>query len=291
MEDKLRVCVVGLGLMGGSLAKALTKTNKYFVDGFDISPSVCEKALLCGCIEKVADFKKSGQYDIVFIALSPSLTVEFVKSNKEFLKCAVVSDVCGVKVPVIAALKDFCRENDIFLVGGHPMAGREMNGFDNSTPDLFVNRYYIFTKDETTKEEHLALLRKVALDIGCIDVTVTTPKRHDQMIAFTSQLPHILAGTYIKSPSSEFHLGFSAGSYHDVSRVASIDENLWTQLFLSNRESLLNELDIFIDNINAYRDALMESNASRLNELIKTGRILKERDLKQNGEEKPHNFG
>ncbi len=291
MEKKLRVCVVGLGLIGGSLAKALSKTNKYLVDGFDVNASVCQKALKCGCIKEIANFEMSGQYDLVFIALSPCLTVEFVKNNGEFLKSAVVSDVCGVKTPVISALKDFCKENSIFFVGGHPMAGRELNGFDNSTPDLFINRYYIFTKDENTRNADLERLKSLALDIGCTDVTITTPEKHDQMIAFTSQLPHILAGTYMKSPSSEFHLGFSAGSYHDVSRVASIDENLWTQLFLSNKERLIGELDIFIKNINEYRDALNDNNAERLMELIKTGRILKERDLKQNGQEKPHNFG
>ncbi len=287
----MRVCVVGLGLIGGSLAKALSKTKKHLVDGYDINKEVCEKALLSGCINAVADFNKGGQYDIVFIALSPTLTTEFVKNNADFLKGAVVSDVCGVKAPIISALKDFCKKNGIFFIGGHPMAGRELNGFDNSTPDLFINRYYIFTKDENTLDEKLSVLRGLATDIGCIGVTVTTPEKHDQMIAFTSQLPHILAGTYMKSPSSEFHLGFSAGSYHDVSRVASIDESLWTQLFLSNKDCLLEELDIFIENINNYRNALNDSDADRLKELIKTGRILKERDLEQNGKEKPHNFG
>lgn len=287
----MRVCVVGLGLIGGSLAKALSKTKKYLVDGYDISKEVCEKALECGCIKSIADFKGGKKYDIVFIALSPALTIEFIKNNADFLQGAIVSDVCGVKAPIISALKDFCKKNGIFFIGGHPMAGRELNGFDNSTPDLFINRYYIFTKDENTLDEKLYVLKELVTDIGCFDVTVTTPEKHDQMIAFTSQLPHILAGTYMKSPSSEFHLGFSAGSYHDVSRVASIDENLWTQLFLSNKERLLEELDIFIENINNYRNALNDSDADRLKELIKTGRILKERDLEQNGKEKPHNFG
>ena len=291
MKKNLRICVVGLGLIGGSLAKALSKTKKHIVDGYDINKGVCEKALLNGCINAVADFNKGGQYDIVFIALSPALTTEFVKNNADFLKGAIVSDVCGVKAPIFSALKDFCKKNGIFFIGGHPMAGRELNGFDNSTPDLFINRYYIFTKDENTREADLNLLKNLALDIGCTDVTITTPEKHDQMIAFTSQLPHILAGTYMKSPSSEFHLGFSAGSYHDVSRVASIDENLWAQLFLSNKDCLLEELDIFIENINNYRNALNDSDADRLKELIKTGRMLKERDLEQNGEEKPHNFG
>ena len=231
MEKNLRVCVVGLGLIGGSLAKALSKTKKYLVDGYDINEEVCKKALLSGCINSVAEFSRGEQYDVIFVALSPALTADFVKNNADFLKGAVASDVCGVKTPIIAALKDFCKENEIFFIGGHPMAGRELNGFDNSTPDLFINRYYIFTRDENTRESDLGLLKSLALDIGCTDVTITTPEKHDQMIAFTSQLPHILAGTYMKSPSSEFHLGFSAGSYHDVSRVASIDESLWTQLF------------------------------------------------------------
>ena len=131
----------------------------------------------------------------------------------------------------------------------------------------------------------------MALDIGCLDVTVTSPSHHDKMIAYTSQIPHILAGAYMNSPTSATHKGYSAGSYHDVSRVASVDENLWSQLFLANKENLLYEIDILIRNLESYKDAVLSEDETRLSDIIKTGRILKERDIIVNGDEKPHKFG
>lgn len=171
------------------------------------------------------------------------------------------------------------------------MAGRERNGYDFSTEDLFFNRSYIFTETSATDKESLNTLSQMALDIGCSDVTITSPDYHDRMIAYTSQIPHILAGAYMNSPASATHKGYSAGSYHDVSRVASVDENLWSQLFLANKDNLLYEIDILIRNLQDYKEAVTREDASRLSGIIKTGRILKERDIIINGQEKPHKFG
>ena len=184
-----------------------------------------------------------------------------------------------------------CKDKGIFFIGGHPMAGRERSGYDYSTEDLFFNRSYIFTETQNTDKEALNKLSTMALDIGCSDVTITSPEYHDKMIAYTSQIPHILAGAYMNSPTSATHKGYSAGSYHDVSRVASVDENLWSQLFLSNKDNLLYEIDILIRNLQDYKEAVARNDKSRLSGIIKTGRILKERDIIINGQEKPHKFG
>ena len=171
------------------------------------------------------------------------------------------------------------------------MAGRERSGYDYSTEDLFFNRSYIFTETPNTDKEALNILSQMAIDIGCSDVTITSPEYHDKMIAYTSQIPHILAGAYMNSPTSATHKGYSAGSYHDVSRVASVDENLWTQLFMENKENLLYEIDILIRNLGDYKEAVARNDTARLSGIIKTGRILKERDIIVNGQEKPHKFG
>lgn len=289
--NRKKICVVGLGLIGGSLAKALTSSGKYYVTGYDKNETVCSAALRCGCIKELALPDTEFNCDILLIALSPAGTISFIKENIKKLKGKIISDVCGIKTNVVRELEPLCAENGTYFIGGHPMAGREHNGFENSVSSLFENRYYILTQTENSDSFALETLKCLALDIGCLGVTVTSPEKHDKMIAYTSQMPHIVAGTYIKSPSSEFHNGFSAGSFHDVSRVASVDEVLWSELFIKNKENLLNELDIFIDNIVKYRDALKNSDKDKLSELIRDGRLLKERDLKQNGKEKPHKFG
>ena len=159
------------------------------------------------------------------------------------------------------------------------MAGRELSGFLNSVENLFINRSYIFTKTQKTNEEALEAVSEMAYDLGCSDITITTPKKHDEMIAYTSQLPHILAGAYVKSPASDEHKGFSAGSYHDVSRVASVDENLWSELFLLNKDNLIQEIDTLLQNIIEYKNALLNKDKQRVLNAIKEGRILKERDI------------
>ena len=155
------------------------------------------------------------------------------------------------------------------------MAGREVSGFENSVADLFKNRSYIITTTPTTDDDAVNTLKELVLKIGISDITVTTPQNHDRMIAFTSQLPHILAGAYMKSPTSREHNGYSAGSYHDVSRVASVDENLWSELFLSNKDYLTAELKCLIGSLCQYLTAVEKSDKDELFRLIKESRLLK----------------
>ncbi len=171
------------------------------------------------------------------------------------------------------------------------MAGREVSGFLNSDYDLFKNRSYIITRTDKTDINAVRVVEGLVMSLGIDTVTYTTPEHHDKMIAFTSQLPHILAGAYMKSPSSREHKGYSAGSYHDVSRVASVDENLWSELFVENKEYLAAELKGLIDSLQSYLSAVELGDKGKLFELVKESRLLKENDLHKNGVEKPHQFG
>lgn len=280
-----KVLIVGLGLMGGSILKALP-SDKYTVLGADLKREAEKEVSLFWDMESETDA------DIVLLCISPLATERFLKDKLHLLKKgAVVSDICGVKRNIVALGEQECEKRGLRFIGGHPMAGREKSGFEYSTADLFKNRSYILTPTEKTDREALETMKRLAYDIGCSSVTETTPETHDKMIAFTSQVPHVLAGAYMKSPESDNHLGFSAGSYHDVSRVASVDENLWTELFSLNRDNLVTELDILIKNLEEYKLALEKEDKEALCEAIRRGRLLKERDININGAEKPHEFG
>ncbi len=287
-----KIAVIGLGIMGGSIVKALKKTGKYYVIGYNRTTAVGERALCEGAIDELWDGISPIDADITILAVNPNVTYKMLETIPKLLKKgSILTDICGVKKEVVKLGEAVCKAEGVHFVGGHPMAGRERSGYDFSTEDLFFNRSYIFTETPNTDKEALNKLSQMALDIGCADVTITSPTHHDKMIAYTSQIPHILAGAYMNSPTSATHKGYSAGSYHDVSRVASVDENLWTQLFLSNKDNLLYEIDILIRNLQDYKDAVACDDADRLLGIIKTGRILKERDIIVNGHEKPHKFG
>lgn len=287
-----KIAVIGLGIMGGSIVKALKKSKKYYVIGYNRTLSVCEQAISEGTIDEIWDGNSPIDADITILAVNPDVTYKLLETIPPLLKKnSILTDICGVKEEVVKLGEDVCEKYSVRFVGGHPMAGRERSGYDFSTEDLFFNRSYIFTETSKTDKEAINSLSRMALDIGCADVTITSPSYHDKMIAYTSQIPHILAGAYMNSPTSATHKGYSAGSYHDVSRVASVDETLWTQLFMANKENLLYEIDILIRNLQDYREAVAREDSNRLSGIIKTGRILKERDIIVNGDEKPHKFG
>ncbi len=287
-----KVAVIGLGLMGGSITKALKKCGGYTVIAADCDENVLRKALADGVISSVWDKKSSLEADITLLCINPSAAQKFINDSIHLLKRgSILSDICGIKREIVDLGEKAAIPLGIRFVGGHPMAGRERSGYEQSVESLFKNRSYIFTETENTDIDALEIMSELAYDIGCSDVTVTSPEEHDRMIAFTSQLPHVLAGAYIKSPQSDRHKGFSAGSYHDVSRVASVDEKLWSELFISNRDNLLSEIDMLIIHLEEYKRAIEKNDCIAVSEAVKQGRILKERDIIINGEEKPHKFG
>ena len=162
------------------------------------------------------------------------------------------------------------------------MAGKERSGFKNADENLFNRASYILTETENTDPVALDMMKRFVIALKAAKITVTTPENHDRIIAFTSQIPHIIAGAYVKSPTCLNRHGFSAGSFKDCSRVATVDENLWSELFFNNREMLLNELDFLINGLNEYKAALQNNDVESLKKVIRSGRIIKENDIKEN---------
>lgn len=271
----MEIGIVGLGLIGGSLAKAISQNTDHTVYGFDISDQVVKKAVLVDAIEQPLTDKLLPQCDIVIVALYPQAAVDYVKDHADlFKKDCIVTDCCGIKKLVCDKLIPLAEEKGFLFVGGHPMAGLEHSGFTYAKKSLFNNASMVFT---TTKGpiESISKLKDLFTSIGFTNIEITTPEEHDRKIAFTSQLAHVVSNAYIKSPTAREHAGFSAGSYKDLTRVAKLNEDMWTELFLENPENLTYEIDTLIDNLKAYSDAIKAKDSKTLKALLKDGREKK----------------
>ena len=275
----LKIGIIGLGLIGGSLAKALKKYTPHTVNGCNRSPAVEQKALAEGAIDGILTPEALSRCDVLFVGLYPELSIKAVTERLPLLKKGcVIADLCGIKREVCAALAERCAQAGHTFIGAHPMAGREFSGYDFSTPELFNRAPLILTPVGDTEQETRAvkLLEELALAVGFRGAVVTTPENHDRMIAYTSQLAHVLSNAYVKSPRAKEHAGYSAGSFKDLTRVAYLNEEMWTELFLENRDNLLTELSLLIDNLSAYREALKAEDAQGLKALLREGREIKE---------------
>lgn len=272
-----KIVIVGLGLIGGSLAKAFQKYSKCCVAGYDRDPEVLRAALECGAIDKIAGEEEIKSADILYLCLYPQADIDFIKEYASLIRSdCLVTDTCGIKSEICQHLPRLAWENGFTFVGGHPMAGKEQNGFSASSADLFLGASYLIVPCGAPQHA-VDLLAAAALELGFGGTVVTTPEHHDRMIAFTSQLPHVLACAYVMSPRCPEHNGFSAGSYRDVSRVANINEQLWTELFIDNKQPLTEELELLIENITQIKNAVANSDAQTLRALLRQGRLVKER--------------
>lgn len=278
----MNIQVVGLGLIGGSLCKTIKRKTAHRVFGMDRDPETVKKALASGAIDEEGDLETLPKADLTIVCLYPEGTVDFLLEQRErFRKGSLVIDVCGVKGTVVSAAAAPLKKCGVRFVGCHPMAGREFSGFDYAKDDLFEGASFILTPVEETDPSAVEEVRAFALSLGFGKAVVSDPEEHDRIIAATSQLAHIVSNAYIKSPTLRHQAGFSAGSYQDLTRVAKLSEEMWTSLFLLNREALLFEVETIIGHLSQYRDALAAGNAPELKELLREGRILKEEDIER----------
>lgn len=270
------ILIVGLGLIGGSIAKALRTFTPHRVLAMDRDPESLDLAMACGAIERPGYVEDLPQVDVLWLCLYPQAAVEFAQKHGAALReDCIVSDACGIKNAVCPQLMELSRELGFVFVGGHPMAGKERSGFEASEATLFRGASYLLVPcgaPDWAKDT----MKELAMDMGFGRVVETTPEHHDEMIAYTSQLPHALACAYVLSPRCPQHKGFSAGSYRDVSRVARINETLWTELFLDNREALSRELSTLIENLSSIQSALNQEDGEALRALLRKGRQVKE---------------
>lgn len=277
--------IAGLGLIGGSMAKAASAFTDHRVLGFDLDEAVLSAALSDGGIRDVLGEENLPDCDLLLLALYPAASVEYVRSHLGRLRpgCLLV-DLCGVKQAVMGPMEELISSPEgskLRYLGGHPMAGKEKSGYQNADRDLFREASMILVPPEGRREAleqdgTLKLAEEFFLSLGFGRITLTTAQEHDRVIAFTSQLAHVVSSAYVKSPTARQHYGFSAGSYKDLTRVARLNETMWTELFLDNRESLLTEVEGIIQRLGEYRDALSEGSRDTLFRLLREGRECKE---------------
>ena len=272
----MNVGIVGLGLIGGSMAKAVKSRTAHTVYGIDLDSETMSLARMSGAIDAPLTDEILPQCDLVMVAIRPGAAIRWVEEHAHLIaKSAILVDLCGVKREVVKAIAPIAAANGFAYIGGHPMAGRERSGFTAATEDLYAGASMILTPDDKTDMPLLETLKHFFLDVGFGSLTFSDPEEHDRIIAYTSQLAHIVSSAYVKSPEAQRRRGFSAGSFRDMTRVARLDEDMWTELMLCDADFLVGELGILIDNIAAYRDALAHRDAQRLHDLLKEGREAK----------------
>lgn len=272
----MNIGIVGLGLIGGSMAKSVKARTGHTVWGIDLDAETMTMARMCGAIDGALTEENLPRCDLLLLALRPSAVIGWMRAHGAAIaKTAIAVDLCGVKRTVVAALGPLAAEYGFAYIGGHPMAGKERGGFVSATDDLYVGASMILTPDDRTDMRLLETLKSFFLDIGFAGLTFSTPDEHDRIIAYTSQLAHITSSAYVKSPEAQRRRGFSAGSFQDMTRVARLDEEMWTELFLDDADFLTGEVDVLIRHLTEYRDALRARDAGALRALLRDGREKK----------------
>lgn len=273
----MTVGIVGLGLIGGSLARSIKVHTDFEVLGMDINPQTMLQANLLGAIDGTLTEDNLARCDVVLVALYPAAIVTWITEHQDAFRPGTwVIDCGGVKEAVCTPLNALAQGKPWHYCGGHPMAGREFSGFRYAKDDLFDRASMILTPPRDAGPEVRTWLKDFFLTIGFRRVQFTTPREHDEMIAYTSQLAHVVSSAYVKCPLAQKHRGFSAGSFADMTRVAKLNEDMWTELFFDNRDALLPEINGLIDRLVAYRDALAAEDHQAMKQLLREGREIKE---------------
>ena len=272
----MNIGIIGLGLIGGSMARAIRSNTQHKIFGMDTDDSVVLKAKLFEVIDDELTPDGIALCDTLIIALHPAVAEDWLAANAAGIKKdTVVVDCCGVKRGICALGFELAQKHGFTFIGGHPMAGTEKWGFEYSDGTLFRNASMILTPPADIDIAVLEGVKKFFLSLGFGKVVLSTPEEHDIIIAYTSQLAHVLSSSYIKSDTALKHTGFSAGSFKDMTRVATLSEDMWTVLFLQNRDNLLNELDTLIANLSAYRSVIKSENAAELKAMLREGKERK----------------
>ena len=271
------VGIVGLGLIGGSMARAV-KSAGITVYGTDIDRTVLLKAQLLEIVERELTDENVSECEVIILGIYPEATLQWLEAHGPYIhKNAIVMDTCGVKKAVCYRAWDIAEKYGFTFVGGHPMEGAAKIGFNYSDSAMFRKASMILCPKGNITLEKMKVLKDVLDAAGFGRYEMTTPEHHDEMIALTSQLAHVVSSAFAMAPNCQHHKGYSAGSLKGMTRVAYLNETMWTELFLDNRENLLKELDGLIGRLNEYRDILNRSDADELKAKLLQGRISKER--------------
>ena len=273
----MKVGICGLGLIGGSMAKCY-KLSGHTVYGYDINTATVGFAALSNVIDGKLCDDNISECELIFVALYPEATIQYLERISPLISAdTVVIDLCGVKEAICKVGFALAEKHGFTFVGGHPMAGTQYSGIKYSKETLFKGAPMVIVPPKFDDIVFLDRIKKMLAPAGFGKITVTTAQNHDRMIAFTSQLAHVVSNAYVKSPTAQEHKGFSAGSYKDMTRVAWLNEYMWSELFLENKDALLFEIDSIITSLTEYKDAIQNNDSQRLTELLRDGRIAKEK--------------
>ena len=272
----MTVGIVGLGLIGGSFAKAYHAAG-HTVLAFDTDRSTYDFAVLSGTVNGPLTDETLSTCDLILMAVIPSAAVGYLKQHAAHIgPKPVVIDCCGTKRVVCTACFPLAKQFGFTYLGGHPMAGTHNSGFKYATATMFHNAPMVLVPANHNDIELLSRVKELLAPAGFSRFSVTTAEQHDEMIAFTYQLAHVVSNAYIKSPTAGLHKGFSAGSYKDMTRVAWLAPKMWAELFLENKDFLMAELNTLIDNLRQYQDAMEHDDLPGLIQLLDDGRKRKE---------------
>ena len=273
----MTVGIIGLGLIGGSLAKAFRRTAGITVLGWDTDNSIVEFAEIAQAIHGPLTDDRLKELDLLLLATYPEAVLEHMERLAPLLsKDTLVIDCAGTKEKVCQGVFPLAQQHGFQFLGGHPMAGTQYSGFKYSRADLFDGAPMVIVPPNFDDIRLLDKAKKLLEPVGFGHISITTAQDHDQRIAFTSQMAHVVSNAYIKSPTARRHEGFSAGSYRDLTRVAWLNASMWAELFLENRDNLLFELDTLLGNLAHYRKALEAGDFETLRQLLDEGRKIKE---------------
>ncbi|NLY82324.1 MAG: prephenate dehydrogenase [Clostridiales bacterium] len=274
----MKIGIVGLGLIGGSIAKAYKLNEDNCVYGYDLNKTVLSFAKMSDAIDDVLTDENIKECDLIITAIYPKATIKFLEDKGSLIgENAIVVDTCGIKSAICEKGFEIAKEKNFRFVGGHPMAGKQLSGFKHSRDSLFSGAPMVIVPEDYNDLFFIDKVKEMLMPIGFSNVSVTTSKNHDEIIAYTSQMPHLVSNAFIKSETADKHRGFSAGSYNDLTRVAYLNEEMWSELFLDNSDHLINELDGFISELIKYREALTQHDKELLEKLLKEGREKKEK--------------
>ncbi len=272
----MKVGILGLGLIGGSMARAYAVAG-HTVYAADLDESTLSFAMLSGAVHGRLDEETIPACELLLLAIYPGGSAKWLEDNGRLVDSgALVLDLCGIKQEVCKRCFPVARKYGFTFVGGHPMAGSHFSGFKYSRADLYKGAPMVLVPPRFDDIDLLQRVKDAMAPCGFGIFSVTTAEEHDRMIAFTSQMPHVLSNAFIKSPTARQHKGFSAGSYKDLTRVAWLNAPMWSELFLENRDNLLFELNTYLDSLTAYRDALEARDGERLTALLEAGKKAKE---------------
>lgn len=270
------VGILGLGLIGGSLARAYSKAG-HTVYATDKDTSILEFAQLAGVVSSELTCANIPLCDLVLLSIYADASATWLESNAKYISSStLVMDCCGIKEDICKRCFPLAEKYGFTFVGGHPMAGSHFSGFKYSRSNLFQGAPMVLVPPRFDDPQLLQRTQDALVPCNFGSFSVTTAGEHDAMIAFTSQMPHIVSNAYIKSPTASCHKGFSAGSYKDLTRVAWLNPQMWAELFLSNKKNVLSELEFYINSLTMYRDAIQNSDETELIRLLEEGKQRKE---------------